>query len=303
MSDHRTTKTIIEILLMLSSNINYTPKEIAEKKGISIRTFYRYINTLKEIGFIIDKKENYFKIEKKNSYYKNISDLLHFSEEENIIISKAINSISGDNLLKQNLLKKLSSIYDFDRVAYSICDTQDHKKIDTLTKAIKTKKQAILKKYKSNNSNTVNDRLVEPFEFTNNYVSVWCYDISDNKCKTFKTARIKEVNITETNFKNTPFHKKSITDAFRNSGNKEIQVQLILSLRAKNLLEEEYPLSSKYITPNNNKTYKYAGWVTRYQGIGRFIMGLIEEIKIESPIELQDYINKKIENKFTCDTI
>ncbi|MEA3505727.1 MAG: WYL domain-containing protein [Bacteroidota bacterium] len=303
MTTQKSTQTIIEILIMLAGNVNYNIKMLAEKKNISTRTAYRYIDTLRNIGFIIEKEGEYLKIQKENSCYKNISNLLHFSEEENLILSKAILSISSDNLLKQNLIKKLSSIYDFDRVAYSIVENKNSDNVIKLLSAIKTQKQVVLKKYKSNNSNTVSDRIVEPFDFTNNYVSIWCYDTKNNRCKTFKVARITEVVHTETVWRNKPLHKTNITDIFRNSGETKIKVSLKLSLRAKSLLTEEYPLSEEFITPNYNNTYTFNGWVTRYEGIGRFVLGLIDEIKILHPKQLQEYINKKIRNKISIDTI
>ena len=61
-------------------------------------------------------------------------------------------------------------------------------------------------------------------------------------------------------------------------GKKRIPVSFDMTLKAKNLLEEEYPLSEQFITAKNENLYTFDGWVTKFDGIARFILGLPGEI-------------------------
>lgn len=61
--------------------------------------------------------------------------------------------------------------------------------------AIKGKKQAILKNYHLSNSEAIADRLIEPIEFTTNYISAWGFGPESRTNKTFKTSRISKVEL------------------------------------------------------------------------------------------------------------
>jgi predicted DNA-binding transcriptional regulator YafY len=234
------------------------------------------------------------KIDKENSHGKMLDDLLHFSKEEAFILSKAIHSIDEDNLIKGNLIKKLYSLYDFKRVAQTILKKEQSENVHKLLEAIENKKQVILKEYQSGNSSSIKDRTVEPISFTINYTSIWCYELETEMTKTFKTARIKHVEITENTCKHQQNYKVGHLDIFRISGNYRMPVKLKLSLRAKNLLIEEYPLSEPLIIDENNGNYLFDGWVCAWEGVARFVLGLAGDVEILDTPGLNEFIKGKI---------
>ena len=189
----------LELLLMLNCKYGRSLDYIAERLGVSPRTVYRYIETIRNAGFVVDKKDSggktYYSINKEESNYRDISELLHFSKEEAFILSKAIHSIDQENALKTNLIKKLYSLYDFDRVAVPIIKKENSDVIHALIQAINEKRQVVLTGYQSSHSGKVSDRVVEPFSLTTNFISVWCYDTEARANKIFKTSRIGEVQV------------------------------------------------------------------------------------------------------------
>ena len=216
---------LLEMLLFLSSGLKYKMENIAERFDISSRTAYRYIDTFRNAGFVIPRpKDGYYYIDKNSPYFKEISELLHFSREEAVILQKAIHSINNENLLKQNLVNKLYALYDFDRVVNTIVKKEYSENIHQLIQAIRHKNQVILKEYSSANSNETRDRLVEPFDFTTNYIATWAWDINDRCCKTFKNTRIKSVQVLPNLWENESSHRKLPIDVFRLSSTRQIQV-------------------------------------------------------------------------------
>jgi hypothetical protein len=85
-------------------------------------------------------------------------------------------------------------------------------------------------------------------------------------------------------------------DVFRISSKEQTMVVLMLSLRAYNLLIEEYPLAEQYITSTDDNSWQFKAKVCGFEGIGRFCMGLSDEIKIVEPETLKQYIKLKIKN-------
>ncbi|RUT77774.1 helix-turn-helix transcriptional regulator [Ancylomarina longa] len=291
---------LLEIMVFLSSGIKYTLEEIAERFEMSERTTRRYIQTFREAGFIIPKPENgRYYIDKESAYFKEISELIHFSKEEAIILQKAIHSVSDENPLKQNLVKKLYALYDFERVADTIVKEKYSVNIHQLMQAIKCKNKVILRDYLSANSKQQKDRIVEPFDFTNNYIAIWAYDIEDGCCKTFKNTRIASVQILPEPWEHKGNHIKLPMDIFRIGSKEKTDIKLQLSIRAAELLQEEYPLSEQYITQINKEQFDFEAPVSGFDGVGRFIMGLCEEIKIIYPESLKDFLKNKAEKILT----
>ena len=85
-------------------------------------------------------------------------------------------------------------------------------------------------------------------------------------------------------------------DAFRMNGDVPIHIRLILSLRAKNLLVEEYPLAEKDVRLKDGH-WRYEGDIYALQGAGRFVVSLFHEIEIAEGEPLRQYVQAYIEGK------
>ena len=290
MSDQAKFQKMLEVLLLMDCQYGRTITELSERFEISQRTVYRYLDTFKQVGFVIENTNGYFKIDKENTTVQEISHLLHFSEEEAFILSKAIHSIEDTDEFKSKLVKKLYSLYDFDRVIHAISKKEESENIYTLLQAIKQQKQVVLQSYKSGNSKNIRDRIVEPIDFTINYTGVWCYDTEDGVNKVFKASRIKHVQLQESFYNYKPKHKKGIIDIFRMQSFEPSAIILELSLVAYNLIIEEYPLSENYISKVTDNLYRLECEVGTFLGVGRFVLGLPGEIKIIKSEALKQYV-------------
>ena len=281
---------LLRLMKMMSGNTNFTVDELAERLGISYRSIYRYIDTFKESGFVVEKlHSNVYKLGKMPKSYVDLKRLIYFSEEEAYIINSLINSLDNTNALKTNLLKKLSAVYNSTSIANYTCNKESALSIESLGEAIKDRKKVILKNYESGNSHKVSDRLVEPFEFTTNMIDVWCYDLEKKENKVFKISRIGEVRVLEEDWSEEDAHRKSITDCFRMSGFEQTPVKLEMGIMAKNLLLEEYPLAEKDLKKEGDR-WILETMVSDMAGVGRFVIGLAHDIKVIDSPELVEYI-------------
>ena len=196
MNDQAKFQRMLEILMRLSGSYAYSVKQLAEDFDSSGRTIYRYLTTFKNAGFLLDNNNGYFRIDKKSPDYKDLSKLIHFSEEEAHILSRAIHLIDDESKFKNELYEKLYVLFDSDKAVNKIVKKESSENVIKLKGAIKNKEKVILKGYRSSNSDNIRDRFIEPFNFTSNYNYVWGYDPETKSSKTFKIARIKEVIIT-----------------------------------------------------------------------------------------------------------
>ena len=57
---------LLQLIMLMSSKTDYTIDDLSERLGTSPRSIYRYIETLRRSGFVIDKKKsNLYKLKKR----------------------------------------------------------------------------------------------------------------------------------------------------------------------------------------------------------------------------------------------
>ena len=275
---------------LLTANTTYNVDQLADRLQLSRRTVYRYIDTFREAGFVIKKSGECIRLDKASPHFKDISQLVHFTEEEAVILKSAIENIDENNLLKQNLKRKLYSVYDHKMLADTVVQGKNAPNIHALIEAMEEQRQVILKGYQSGHGRKARDRRVEPFAFTTNYVQVWCYDCEDGQNKLFKSARIASVEVLETGWQHASQHQQGFMDIFRMNGQEPHRVQLELGILSYNLLLEEYPLAERDLTPLDTGRWLLDTKVANYAGVARFVVGLMDDIRIIDTPELSNYI-------------
>lgn len=70
-------------------------------------------------------------------------------------------------------------------------------------------------------------------------------------------------------------------------------------MRAAELLKEEYPLSEEFIVQEEEDKFVFEAEVAGFEGVGRFVMGLCDEIEIVCPDSLKEFIKNKAKNIIT----
>jgi proteasome accessory factor C len=285
---------LFQIIAVLKSG-HCTIRQLAQRFDSSERTIYRYLSLLEEANFLIEQ-------DFQNRYFIVTSDddpsQAQFSMEETKLMKKLIQGGASDNPLKNALLKKLSLNSELDSMPRLFVKARLGRFVDQLADAIRNKKQVVLKNYHSANSNEVRDRLVEPIHFGDNYQSIMALDTQDQVCKQFKLDRIGEVVEIDKAFAFENLHKNTTTDIFSFSGDSNSWVTLRLSMRAYLLLREEFPLSIPYVEKKEDH-YQFHGPVASFEGIGRFVMGLIDEIQVAGTPAFIDFLRGKLSSQWT----
>ena len=271
---------LLRLMKILTGNVSRTIDQVAKEMGITPRTVYRYIDDIREAGFVVNKLYgNVYAMGKVARGLSDFNRLIYFTEEEAYITAKMIEGIDNNNVLKRDLQRKLASVYDSTSIANYIDNSANAANVEALADAIKRKKQVVLKQYESAHSNEAKDRLVEPIEFTANMIDIWAYDIENGDNRVFKVARIHEVEVTDSGWEFAAKHKAVKPDVFRMVGNLNKKIILQLNTRAKSLLLEEFPLAEKDLKREDGK-WLLKTTIHSLEGAGRFVIGLAADIKI-----------------------
>lgn len=112
--------------------------------------------------------------------------------------------------------------------------------------------------------------------------------------KLFKVARIGSVDVLESEWQYAENHEQGYIDIFRITGFEQHRVCLKLGMLARNLLIEEFPLAERDIKPMGDGVWLLDTQVCSYKGVGRFVMGLLDDIEIVDSPEFRSYIDNLI---------
>ena len=284
----------LRLMRLMSGNAYLTVEQLAKRLDTSTRSIYRYIDTFKTCGFAVEKiDDSIYRLISMPTGYKDLQKLVYFSEEEARVLTYLIESLDETNSLKSSLYKKLCAVFDTKSIKEYSGTSKNAANVQALGNAMKDRKTVILKDYSSSSSGTVRDRVVEPFEFTNNHIDSGAYDCEKKDVRLFKIARIGWVDILPIDWQHEDEHDKGYLDAFRMQGKAQTHVRLEMTLRAKNLLCEEFPLAEPDITEKDGK-YILDTKVSKMEGVGRFVIGLMGDIRVLDSPELVAYINDYI---------
>ena len=285
---------LLRLLFFLSGSYPKTRKECTGFLGIRDSAFYNYCNEIKNIGFRLFQKEGKYWVEAEDKPTQMLANLLHFTEEESYILARSIDSIEGHTIPVSRLKQKLVAFLNHDKAVEAYLKKEKPEIVSVLNKAIKTKKQVLLVNYASGNSQTVRNRRVEPFGFKDDFNLFWAFDTDVMKNRQFKICRMEDVQETPFSWEFERLHHSSPVDVFRNTGELNKQVEFELNLRARNLLTEEYPLAEKYIEEMALNRFLFKAPVAKYEGPGRFVLGIAEDIRLFGDKGFLDFVKEKI---------
>lgn len=166
-------------------------------------------------------------------------------------------------------------------------------KLGTIEKAIVEKKCVCLKRYSS--ASGIRDRRVEPFKVTGCGKFVWCYDLEGLKSKHYSISRAADILLLNEAWSHQREHKALDTDIFNWSGDKAMHIEIQMDNMASNTLKDEYPQSEKYlISVNGGEEWILSTDIYDCKAPGRFVVGLLDHVKILYGEELKSYVDNYI---------
>jgi hypothetical protein len=176
-------------------------------------------------------------------------------------------------------------------------------KIDAINKAVQTKHCVVLKGYDSSNSNTSGaDRLVEAFAFVDNgrNDAIWAYDFSSKikKNKVFLLRRAAGVEVSSKAWANIRQHKEYSLDMFGFYGEENFELDIeIKTIRAKNILIEQYPDTKDYLESLPDRRWRLSGTLLNKLSLDAacgFYLGLADDIDISKSPVFKEYVKERV---------
>lgn len=288
----------LQLLELLTGNTDRDTADICNHIGISPRTFHRYIAMFRAAGFEVTSRRNVYTILQTSPFYANIVDKMRLRGSEVSSLLQLLEQAGTADPVIVGLRQKFCSIYGIDNMHPS-AKADDHLMRNTslLQQAIRQRRQVVLHDYESPHRQTASDRCVEPFRLLTSTGSVRCYEPQTDTCKTFKLARIRgQVELLTQHWQHQTRHSNYFTDPFGFSGEVRHRVILRLSLLAAQVLCEEFGIrESQLLIDADNQHRIFSTYVCSPVGIGRFVMGLLNDVEIVRGNELRQFIDRELQ--------
>lgn len=286
------------LLLLLTENRHHDVETLCQRLSISRRMFYYYLESFRDWGFIVEKSGRCYSIDRESPYLKRLFETINFTEEEALTLLSILNKVGEENALAQRIRYKLNRFYDFHILDNPALRERVAHCVSVLYDAIKRKRVVKIMDYASPHSDTVSDRVVEPFLLLNDNNDVRCYELSSGENKTFKLSRMRDVIMLDLSWSHEARHKQVFTDIFMFSGEERLPVTVRLDRLAYQVFVEEYPRAAHAVTQEDAAHYVLRTEVVSYRGIGRFVFGLYDHVEVLGDEGFQAYVRETLRRNY-----
>jgi hypothetical protein len=89
-------------------------------------------------------------------------------------------------------------------------------------------------------------------------------------------------------------HRHVYTDLFHFSGEEQSEVTLRLGRLSSHILKEEYPQAASLLQKDGDDHWLFTVKVCSYQGIGRFVLGLMEDVEVVNSPDFVAFLSEKV---------
>lgn len=284
----------LRLMVLLTQNRSLTVSQLCERTGINRRTMYRYIAAFRDAGFIVEKDGKYYRLDHRSPFFQAITEKTHFSDDEALTISQLLHSVYDNSPQMRRLREKFSHLYDAKVLASHGIDQRVARNIEQLHIAAREERLCVLRGYSSPHSQQTSDRIVEPYLFLSGNSEVRCYELASQMNKTFKVSRCERVEVLDLLWQNKERHAALHTDLFHFSGERRFHVKLLLGRLSDSLLREEYPFSEREMQLQDDGRTLFETDVCSFLGIGRFVLGLLDDIEVVGSKEFSAYLAQRL---------
>lgn len=280
------------LLYILANPYRYTRKDLATYCQMSKDTIDDYFDSFKNIPELRLDHDNHWRYALlPDQHFRELQYLQSFTEEEHGRIHRLINQYLSERDALY-LSKKLGSLYDFQKLGIRALRRPALERIDQLEAAKRQKRIVILENYRSNSSNAIRNRIVEPFHIDVELDTLQAYDHDRKDSMHFRLSRAERVRLTQDAWQYESKHQYKYTDVFRIANNEQVYVHLRLNVFACNILREYYPKAEAYIQPSAELGFFDFECKVNvgYLGLSNFLMGYGHSVTIIAPDSLKVHI-------------
>ena len=275
MSEKNSNQRVLEILRMLIEQpFHYTARKLSTIYKRDVRTIQGDITDLENAGFLVDRDEHhrYFLVNEKLT--DKLEETLVLTQNEKDLLITALKNENPSEAQLKRLVSKIENLSQLPSLGNVYFSNHYLQKLNLLSKAQKNQLRVKLRDYRSTNSNSKTDRIIEPFHIAIEDDIVHAFDLRQKEVRHFRISRIDRIESLEENWEFAKHHYVAATDIFRITSREQETIHLRLKIGAVNELLERYPLSKAYLEQTEAEVFELKCKVNaNFYGLQNFLLG------------------------------
>ncbi len=284
---------VIRIFKLIGYLSDFPPKtaeKLSQLIDVSVKTVYKDLHLIESLGYETEKDH----LHRYSIKHFSRSEY-HLDESEKKLIIAVIKEAGLSKTAVTSITQKLKSSTFPDAANFNIMK-QLHL-IRVLIDAISQKIPLTIKNYKSTTAGAnLRDRHVLPLYFDEMRMSVTAYDFEKEQTRIYKVARMTDIIPFSVSSNAVIPEDTPIVDTFGYAGRMEIDIAMLMTRRASSILYEEFMMSHPNISDSADDEFPFMfkSKVCGYEGVGRFVLGMMTEIKVVGDEGFKLYLKNKI---------
>lgn len=278
--------------ILLQRDVYWPVEKLARRFGTSTRSVYRYLQILESQNFKLEKDDrNRYRIAAPAEQY-----LPEFDPDEYIFLQEAVAAVTDKHPLREGILEKIKENLDMPALGALASHQLSANMLRSLLEAMEKGVCVRLKDYYSLHTGEIANKVIEPIRLIRGMRYVLGVDRKTGGIRQYKIDRMTGVEILKTKCTlNKKLPEYGVDDFFMN-GHKGFTVRIGLTEKAANLLQEDFGVKKESLLPHPDPGFPhlYEARVFGNEGVGRFVLGLIDQVRVYSPERFKSYIRKKI---------
>ena len=284
---------MLELLQLLGGEEYLSASEIGQRMGFSDRQARSYIELLRRNGFTVVEKSHRYRIDYRSPFYQLLRQRAVLTESEAEMVCRILSTVDESNETAASARRKLARYYGIEALESAEVRRKRNTFLDVFNEAMARKRMVMIRGYSSPHSRSVSDRIVEPFLLMNGGMDVRCHELRSHQNKTFRLSRMAGVELLDVPWIAETEHRKVYTDLFMFSGEEVHHVKVLMGQLSHSLMLEEYPRSERCFTPCGDSRWLLETDVVSFLGVGRFVMGLCDDVEVLGDEAFLAYISDK----------
>ena len=283
---------VVRIIRLIQYISEYPPKsiqQIANHLEVHQKTAYKDVELLSALGYETEKNQHRayaLKYHRKETY--------QLTDDEKKLIINILPKAGLVHTAVQSIVSKLKTTVFPDQKSQTIF--RQLYIIKTLIDAIKMRHPVRIIGYRSTNPQSAEkDRMAIPLHLDDTHEACTCFDLETTQIRIYKTSRMQDITLCPKQEITLPEYIPEV-DIFGIAGRMDYKIFLALTKRSATILTEEFGVNPSDFEATNEGIFIYAFSlkVCGYEGVGRFVLGLMTEIKVIGDDGFKAYLSKKI---------
>jgi hypothetical protein len=287
------TENTLKLLIFLSKHPNITKLSIMKEIGCDERTFYNYLHTIREVGFVVNCKTGRYTLIKKNEAANALRQMLNIKNEDYIMLHSLISKLNIREDKKHQILIRLSD-------SYSISTFENDNNPDIFNKisnSIQEKRNLLVRRHRSK-IGLPEHFIAEIYKTDNKADYCWLYIPTEGKNYKLRISDIETINESPIHWMFSSKHLKIEQDIFGNYGELSHKISINITKEGAQKLISTYPLAKIFIKKEeclNN--YLLDVNASNYSSIVSFILFNRELIININELDLVEYLHNWLDKR------